>query len=90
MPWNYECSRHRHERKLTYLARRYLVRVEQIMTQQVRSRSPDSTLPEAAQLTWDYDCGHLPAYPGDRTSRVVGVITDRHTRIPALPAYPLI
>lgn len=53
------------------------MRVEQLMTKQVRSCGPDDTLERAAQLMWDHDCGSLPVCSGDGASRTVGMITDR-------------
>lgn len=67
------------------------MRIEQIMTKQVSSCSPDATLAEAAQLMWDHDCGCLPVCNG--ASRVAGVITDRDICMSALfkgkPLYEL-
>jgi CBS domain-containing protein len=53
------------------------MRVEQLMTKQVRSCRPDDTLERAAQLMWDHDCGSLPVCAGNDASRTVGIITDR-------------
>jgi len=60
------------------------MRVEQLMTKQVTSCSPDDTLDRAAQLMWDKDCGCLPVCGGDVVSRMVGVITDRDICMSAL------
>jgi len=60
------------------------MRVDQIMTKQVNSCSPDNTLAEAAQLMWDHDCGCLPVCTGNGASRVTGVITDRDICMSAL------
>jgi CBS domain-containing protein len=69
------------------------MRVEQIMTKQVSSCSPDTSLAEAAQLMWDHDCGCLPVCTGMDASRVTGVITDRDICMAALfkgrPLYEL-
>lgn len=69
------------------------MRVEQIMTKQVSSCSPDNTLAEAAQLMWNHDCGCLPVCSSNGASRVVGVITDRDICMSALfkgqPLYEL-
>ena len=66
------------------------MRVEQIMTRQVSSCSPDTSLAEAAQLMWDHDCGCLPVCTGNGASRVAGVITDRDICMAALfKAQPL-
>jgi CBS domain-containing protein len=53
------------------------MRVEQLMTKQVRSCHPDDTLEHAAQLMWDHDCGSLPVCSGNDASITVGMITDR-------------
>jgi CBS domain-containing protein len=52
------------------------MRVERLMTKEVRSCGPDDTLEYAAQLMWDHDCGSLPVCSGG-TSSTVGMITDR-------------
>jgi CBS-domain-containing membrane protein len=60
------------------------MRVEQLMTKQVKSCSPGDTLERAAQLMWDGDCGCLPVCAGNGVNRVVGVITDRDICMAAL------
>lgn len=45
-----------------------------LMTEHVRSCSPDDSLTEAAQLMWNSDCGAIPVVAD---GRVVAVITDR-------------
>lgn len=69
------------------------MRVEQIMTKQVSSCSPDTSLAEAAQLMWDHDCGCLPVCTQNGASRVAAVITDRDICMAALfkgqPLYEL-
>jgi CBS domain-containing protein len=60
------------------------MRVEQLMTKQVKSCSADDTLDRAAQLMWDNDCGCLPVCVGDGVDRAVGVITDRDVCMSAL------
>jgi CBS domain-containing protein len=51
--------------------------VEQLMTRQVRSCSPDDSLAEAARVMWEGDCGCLPVRSGNDADHVAGVITDR-------------
>ena len=51
------------------------MKIQNIMTTNVASCSPDTNLAAAAGLLWDYDCGSLPVV--DRERKVVGVITDR-------------
>lgn len=60
------------------------MRVEQIMTRQVRSCSSQDTLATAAQLMWQHDCGCLPVCTADAPGRVAGVITDRDICMSAL------
>ncbi|MFO0575270.1 MAG: CBS domain-containing protein [Polyangia bacterium] len=49
--------------------------VKQIMSQPVATCTKDSSLNEAAQLMWDYDCGVLPVVDGE--GRAVAMLTDR-------------
>jgi CBS-domain-containing membrane protein len=49
--------------------------VEQLMSRDTRSCSPDDTLDRAARNMWDRDCGVVPIT--DASGRVVGMITDR-------------
>jgi CBS domain-containing protein len=50
--------------------------VADLMTRNPVSVTPDSSLADAAQLLWQYDCGALPVLePG--MNRVIGMITDR-------------
>lgn len=51
-----------------------LASARSLMSDHVRSCSPDDSLSHAAQLMWDTDCGALPVL---RDDKVVGVITDR-------------
>lgn len=51
------------------------MRVERVMTKDVKSCSPADFLNRAAQLMWEHDCGVLPVV--DETGKVVGLITDR-------------
>jgi len=60
------------------------MRVEELMTKQVKWCGPGDTLDRAAQLMWDNDCGCLPVCAGDGVNRVVGVITDRDICMSAL------
>jgi CBS domain-containing protein len=60
------------------------MRVEQLMTKQVKTCKPDDTLDHAAQLMWDHDCGCLPVCTGNGINRVTGVITDRDICMSAL------
>jgi len=51
------------------------MRVEQLMTRQVRTCRPDDTLAVAAHVMWEGDIGCLPVVGPD--GRVVSVVTDR-------------
>lgn len=53
------------------------MKVEQLMTQDVRTCRPGDNLSAAAQLMWDGDCGCIPVVSDDGSNRVVGVVTDR-------------
>ncbi len=60
------------------------MRVQELMTAQVKSCTPDDSLERAAQLMWENDCGALPVSSGDGASRVVGMVTDRDIAMGAL------
>jgi CBS domain-containing protein len=51
------------------------MRIEDIMTRDVRSCGPHDSLMQAAQFMWDGDCGALPVV--DENKRTVAMITDR-------------
>lgn len=51
------------------------MKVQDIMTREVRCCGPEMNLAEAAKLMWDGDCGILPIINQDK--RVIGMITDR-------------
>ncbi|HKR02166.1 MAG TPA: CBS domain-containing protein [Pyrinomonadaceae bacterium] len=51
------------------------MRVQDIMTADVESCSPDSDLGAAATIMWRRDCGSVPVVDAER--RVIGMITDR-------------
>lgn len=50
------------------------MKVKDIMTTDVRTCTPDTTVAEAAHLMWDGDCGILPVVDD---GELVGVVTDR-------------
>src|SRR5687767_6253206 len=52
-----------------------IVKIEDIMTRDVRACSPTDTLATAAQIMWENDCGAVPVVDADE--RIVGIITDR-------------
>jgi CBS domain-containing protein len=50
------------------------MKVKDLMTTDVKTCTPDTTVAEAAQLMWDGDCGILPVLDD---GALVGVVTDR-------------
>jgi CBS domain-containing protein len=60
------------------------VKVEQLMTCDVKVCADTDTLNRAAQLMWEFDCGCIPVIHANGDGRVVGVITDRDI---AMAAY---
>lgn len=58
------------------------MRVDQLMTKQVKWCAPEDSLDRAAQLMWDNDCGCLPVCAG--SNHVVGIVTDRDICMSAL------
>ena len=50
------------------------MKVKDIMTTDLKTCTPDTTLAEAAHLMWDGDCGILPVVDD---GALVGVVTDR-------------
>ena len=53
------------------------MRVDQVMTRDVKTCRSHDTLNVPAQLMWDGDCGCIPVVSDDGSKRVVGMITDR-------------
>jgi len=51
------------------------MKVEEIMSREVKVCALSETLNGAAQLMWENDCGCIPVVEGD--SKVVGMLTDR-------------
>lgn len=58
------------------------MKVEQIMTRNVKTCRPEDTLETAAQMMWDGDCGFVPVE--GEGSQLAGVITDRDICMAAL------
>ena len=50
------------------------MKVKDIMTTDLKTCTPDTTVAEAAHLMWDRDCGILPVVD---EGELVGVVTDR-------------
>src|SRR5947209_462201 len=57
------------------LSRSLKMKVHEIMTTDVRTCGPQSTLADAALIMWDNDCGVVPVV--NTAQQVVGMITDR-------------
>ena len=51
------------------------MKVQEVMTRDVKSCKPETNLAEAATILWDADCGLLPVV--DETGKVIGIISDR-------------
>lgn len=51
------------------------MRVADIMTRDVQTCTPETTLPQVAKLMWEGCCGIIPVI--DARGRVAGVVTDR-------------
>jgi CBS domain-containing protein len=51
------------------------MKVQDLMTTNVKSCRPETNLSTAASIMWDADCGALPVV--DEGGRVLGLITDR-------------
>lgn len=60
------------------------MKVEQLMTRDVKACNQSDTLNRAAQLMWESDCGFIPVISGNGDGKVTGVITDRDI---AMAAY---
>lgn len=57
------------------------MKVQDVMTRNVKSCRPETNLAAAASMMWDYDCGVLPVV--DEAGQVCGMITDRDIAIAA-------
>ena len=55
------------------------MKIEDIMTRDVRTCVASDSLATAAQIMWEIDCGAVPVL--DSEDRVVGIITDRDIAI---------
>jgi len=55
------------------------MKVERVMSRNVRACSPEESLSAAARIMWERDCGCVPVMETlhDGPSRVVGIVTDR-------------
>ena len=52
-----------------------VIAVQELMTRDVQTCTPDDTLDVPARMMWDHDCGCIPVV--DQNAYVVGMITDR-------------
>jgi len=59
------------------------MKVEQLMTREVKVCAESETLNRAAQLMWECDCGCIPVVSTNGDGKVVGVVTDRDIAIAA-------
>jgi CBS domain-containing protein len=57
------------------------MKVQDLMTSEVKSCRPETNLAEAAAMMLEYDCGALPVV--NHEHRVIGMITDRDIAIAA-------
>ncbi len=57
------------------------MKVQDVMTSEVKSCRPETNMAEAAVIMLDYDCGALPVVNNE--NKVIGMITDRDIAIAA-------
>jgi len=57
------------------------MKVQDVMTSEVKSCRPETNLAAAAGMMMDYDCGALPVVNNE--NKVIGIITDRDIAIAA-------
>ena len=60
------------------------MKVEQLMTREVRVCTESDTINRGAQLMWESDCGCIPVISANGDGKVLGVVTDRDI---AMAAY---
>lgn len=53
------------------------MKVERLMTKDVRTCTPEQSLNDVVRVMWETDCGCVPITSEDGTGRVVGMLTDR-------------
>jgi len=63
------------------------MKVEQLMTRDVKVCAESDTLNRAAELMWNSDCGCVPVISINGEGKVVGVITDRDIAMAALEMH---
>jgi CBS-domain-containing membrane protein len=60
------------------------MKVEQLMSREVKVCRSDDTLSRAAQLMWECDCGCIPVISANGDGALIGIVTDRDV---AMAAY---
>lgn len=55
------------------------MKVQDVMSGEVRTCRPETNLAEVATLMWQYDCGALPVVTNE--NKVIGMVTDRDIAI---------
>jgi len=53
------------------------MKVEQLMTREVKVCTESDTINRAAQLMWESDCGCIPVISANGDGKVVGMLTGR-------------
>lgn len=57
------------------------MKIQDVMTRNPRTVTPDAAAREAARIMQEEDVGVVPVVEGDRSRRLVGVVTDRDIAI---------
>ena len=60
------------------------MRVEQLMTRELKVCTEADTLNRAAQMMWEHDCGCVPVISANGDGHLIGIVTDRDI---AMAAY---
>jgi CBS domain-containing protein len=60
------------------------MKIEQLMTKNVRTCLAEDVLAVPARIMWERDCGCVPVVASDGSGRVVGMLTDRDICMAAL------
>jgi CBS domain-containing protein len=59
----------------TRIASTAAMKIEQLMTREVKTCRPNDSLESAARVMWDFDIGAVPIVDGD--GQIIGMLTDR-------------
>lgn len=62
-------------RSVATMETRSFMKVEKLMSTNIKTCSPHQTLADAAEIMWKHDCGCVPVV--DANGRVAGMLTDR-------------